>query len=72
MISKNSAHAPILVVGNKVAKNINKNKAQHATIFEAVALAFAMEADAELLQASVRLLGKFTSMREPHIKYLDV
>ena len=33
-------------------------------------LAFAMEADAELLQASVSLLGKFTCMREPNINYL--
>ncbi len=46
-----------------MAKNTNKNKAQHAIIFEAVALALAMEAKAELLQASVSLLGNCISMR---------
>jgi signal transduction histidine kinase len=59
-------------VGNEVAKNINKNNAQHAIVFEAVALALAMEADTELLQASVSLLGKFISVREPNIKYLGL
>jgi len=66
MISKNSTHAPIFFVGNEVAKN----NPQHAIIFEAVALALAMEADAELLQASVSLLGNFISVREPNMKYL--
>ena len=61
-----------LPAGNEVAKNINKNNAQHAIVFEAVALALAMEADTELLQASVSLLGKFISVREPNIKYLGL
>ena len=38
---------------------------------QAVELAFAMEADAELLQASVSLLAKFTCMREPNVNYLQ-
>lgn len=58
--------------GNEVAKNINKNNAQHAIVFEAVSLALAMDADTELLQASVSLLGKFISVREPNIKYLGL
>ena len=58
--------------GTEVAKNINKNNAQHAIVFEAVALALALEADAELLGASVALLGKFISVREPNIKYLGL
>ncbi|MCJ1422498.1 hypothetical protein MMC29_000378 [Sticta canariensis] len=58
--------------GTEVAKNINKNNAQHAIVFEAVALALAMEADQELLAASVGLLGKFISVREPNIKYLGL
>lgn len=37
---------------------------------QAVELAFAMEADAEPLQASVSLLTKFTCMREPNVNYL--
>ena len=60
------------IVGNEVAKNINKNNAQHAIVFEAVSLALAMDADTELLQASVSLLGKFISVREPNIKYLGL
>ena len=55
-----------------MAKNINKNNAQHAIVFEAVALALALEADAELLGSSVALLGKFISVREPNIKYLGL
>ena len=60
----------LLSVDNEAAKNVSKNTAQHAIIFAAVALAFAVQADAELLQASVSLLGKFTSMRESKIKCL--
>jgi len=62
----------LALAGNEVAKNIIKNNAQHAIVFEAVALALAMEADTELLQASVSLLGKFISVREPNIKYLGL
>lgn len=58
--------------GNEVAKNINKNNAQHAIVFEAVSLALAIDADKDLLQASVSLLGKFISVREPNIKYLGL
>lgn len=65
-------HTSAPVAGNEVAKNINKNNAQHAIVFEAVSLALAMDADTELLQASVSLLGKFISVREPNIKYLGL
>ena len=41
-------------------------------MFEAVALALALEADPELLVAAVGLLGKFISVREPNIKYLGL
>ena len=41
-------------------------------MFEAVALALAIEADADLLASSVGLLGKFISVREPNIKYLGL
>ena len=58
--------------GTEVAKNVNKNNAQHAIVFEAVALALALEADPELLVAAVGLLGKFISVREPNIKYLGL
>ena len=51
---------------------MNKNNAQHSIVFEAVALALALEADPELLVAAVGLLGKFISVREPNIKYLGL
>ena len=42
--------------GNEVPnKNINKSNAQHAIVFEAVALALAIDAGTELLSAGVRL-----------------
>lgn len=62
----------VCATGNEVAKNINKNNAQHAIVFEAVSLALAMDADTDLLQASVSLLGKFISVREPNIRYLGL
>ncbi len=42
-----------VITGSEVAKNINKNNAQHAIVFEAIALALALEADADLLTAGV-------------------
>jgi AP-2 complex subunit alpha len=40
-----------IITGSEVAKNINKNNAQHAIVFEAIALALALEADPDLLTA---------------------
>ncbi|BDA41202.1 AP-2 complex subunit alpha-1 [Coccomyxa sp. Obi] len=61
-----------IITGSEVAKNVNKNNAQHAIVFEAIALALALEADPELLTAGVAMLGKFISVREPNIKYLGL
>lgn len=58
--------------GTEVAKNVNKNNAQHAIVFEAIALALALEADDDLLNQSVAMLGKFISVREPNIRYLGL
>ena len=52
------------------AKNANKSNAQHAVLFEAIALCLHMEVDQELLSQSVALLGKFLTMSDPNIKYL--
>ena len=43
-----------IITGSEVAKNINKNNAQHAIVFEAIALALALEADPELLTAGAQ------------------
>lgn len=61
-----------VIAGSEPHKNVNKNNAQHAVVFEAIALALALEADAELLTASVALLARFISVREPNIKYLGL
>ena len=34
-----------IITGSDAAKNVNKNNAQHAIVFEAIALALALEAD---------------------------
>lgn len=47
-----------IITGSEVAKNINKNNAQHAIVFEAIALALALEADADLLSAGVCRLAQ--------------
>lgn len=57
---------------NATKANVNKSNAQHAIIFEAVALAVAVDADQEVLTQAVGLLGKFISVREPNIKYLGL
>ena len=40
-----------IITGSEVAKNINKNNAQHAIVFEAIGLALALDADPDLLNA---------------------
>ena len=40
-----------IITGSDAAKNVNKNNAQHAIVFEAIALALALEADPDLLTA---------------------
>ena len=40
-----------IITGSDVAKNINKNNAQHAIVFEAIGLALALDADPDLLNA---------------------
>ena len=40
-----------IITGSDVAKNINKNMAQHAIVFEAIGLALALDADPDLLNA---------------------
>lgn len=50
-------------------KNVNKNNAVHAIVFEAVAVAISLE-EPELLNMGVALLAKFLSVREPNLKYL--
>ena len=56
--------------GMGTVKNANKSNAQHAILFEAIALCLHMDLDQELLQQSVALLGKFLTMTDPNIKYL--
>ena len=43
-----------IITGSDAAKNVNKNNAQHAIVFEAIALALALEADPDLLTAGER------------------
>eukprot|EP00210_Caulerpa_lentillifera_P000422 g410.t1 len=56
--------------GMGVVKNSNKSNAQHAILFEAIALCLHLDLDQELLTQSVALLGKFLTMNDPNIKYL--
>ena len=46
-----------IITGSDAAKNVNKNNAQHAIVFEAIALALALEADPDLLTAGARCFG---------------
>ncbi|CAI5537634.1 unnamed protein product [Closterium sp. Naga37s-1] len=56
--------------GTEVVKNVNKNNAAHAILFEALALAMHMDVEREVMAHCVGLLGKFVGVREPNIRYL--
>lgn len=56
-------HPPTrLAAGSEQVKNVNKNNAVHAIVFEAVAVAIALE-EPELMAMGVALLAKFLSVR---------
>ncbi|CAI7899197.1 unnamed protein product [Closterium sp. NIES-54] len=59
-----------ILQGTEVVKNVNKNNAAHAILFEALALAMHMDAEREVMAHCVGLLGKFLGVREPNIRYL--
>lgn len=55
--------------GSEQVKNVNKNNAVHAIVFEAVAVAIGLE-EPDLMNMGVALLAKFLAVREPNLKYL--
>ncbi|KAL4384977.1 hypothetical protein GQ457_15G028160 [Hibiscus cannabinus] len=61
-----------ILMGTDVVKNVNKNNASHAVLFEALALVMHLDAEKEMLSQCVALLGKFISVREPNIRYLGL
>ncbi|CAM6024960.1 unnamed protein product [Sphagnum balticum] len=61
-----------ILVGTDVVKNVNKNNASHAVLFEAIALVMHLDADKEMMSQCVALLGKFVAVREPNIRYLGL
>ncbi|XP_024401232.1 AP-2 complex subunit alpha-2 isoform X2 [Physcomitrium patens] len=61
-----------ILLGTDVVKNVNKNNASHAVLFEALALVMHLNAEKEMLSQCVALLGKFIAVREPNIRYLGL
>ncbi|GAQ92348.1 adapitin protein [Klebsormidium nitens] len=61
-----------VLMGTDVVKNVNKNNAAHAVLFEALALVLHMDVDRDLMTQCVALLGKFIAVREPNIRYLGL
>ncbi|KAE8660368.1 AP-2 complex subunit alpha-2 [Hibiscus syriacus] len=61
-----------ILMGTDVVKNVNKNNASYAVLFEALALVMHLDAEKEMLSQCVALLGKFIAVREPNIRYLDL
>jgi AP-2 complex subunit alpha len=62
-----------ILTGTDMVKNVNKNNALHAVLFEAVALATMLDlSDKTLLGESVATLGAFIQMKEPNIVYLGL
>lgn len=61
-----------ILMGTDVVKNINKNNAAHAVLFEALALVMHLDAEKEMMSQCVAILGKFIAVREPNIRYLGL
>ncbi|KAF7121144.1 hypothetical protein RHSIM_Rhsim13G0104500 [Rhododendron simsii] len=61
-----------ILMGTDVVKNVNKNNASHAVLFEALALVMHLDAENEMMSQCVALLGKFIAVREPNIRYLGL
>ncbi|KAJ4744633.1 AP-2 complex subunit alpha-2 [Rhynchospora pubera] len=61
-----------ILMGTDVVKNVNKNNASHAVLFEALALVMHLDAEKEMMTQCVALLGKFIAVREPNIRYLGL
>jgi AP-2 complex subunit alpha len=61
-----------IVNNTEVTKNVNKNNADHAILFEAINLIIHYKNSAfEVLRKDiVTLLGKFIEVKEPNIRYL--
>ncbi|KDD73994.1 adaptin, partial [Helicosporidium sp. ATCC 50920] len=58
-----------ILSGSESIKNVNKNNAVHAIVFEALSLALGL-GDADLLALGAALLARFLSVREPNLRYL--
>jgi AP-2 complex subunit alpha len=62
-----------ILKGTDMVKNVNKNNALHAVLFEAVQLATMLDvSDKSLLAESVATLGRFIELNEPNIVYLGL
>eukprot|EP00192_Tetraselmis_astigmatica_P009597 CAMPEP_0117664690 /NCGR_PEP_ID=MMETSP0804-20121206/9368_1 /TAXON_ID=1074897 /ORGANISM="Tetraselmis astigmatica, Strain CCMP880" /LENGTH=955 /DNA_ID=CAMNT_0005471967 /DNA_START=71 /DNA_END=2938 /DNA_ORIENTATION=+ len=61
-----------ILTGTEVVKNVNKNNASHAVLFEALALVIHLGNEPELVKQCMTLLGKFISVKEPNIRYLGL
>jgi len=61
-----------VLTGTDINKNVNKNNATHAILFEALALVMQMDYNQELLSRCLSILGKFIAVREPNIRYLGL
>ncbi|KAJ7981101.1 AP-2 complex subunit alpha [Quillaja saponaria] len=61
-----------ILMGTDVVKNVNKNNASHAVLFEALALVMHLDAEKEMMSQCAALLGKFIAVREPNIRYLGL
>jgi AP-2 complex subunit alpha len=61
-----------IIATTEVTKNVNKNNATHAVLFEAIHVIIHQGRATELLGQAVALLGRFISIREANIRYLGL
>lgn len=61
-----------ILLNTDSVKNVNKNNAAHAVLFEALALVMHLDADKDMMSQCASLLGKFIAVREPNIRYLGL
>jgi AP-2 complex subunit alpha len=54
------------------SRNVQHNNAQHAVLFEAIALAIHLDANSQLVSTAAVLLAQFISSKETNVRYLGL
>lgn len=62
----------IMTNSSEPSRNVQHNNAQHAVLFEAIALAIHLDANSSLVTSAAVLLAQFISSKETNVRYLGL